>query len=83
MPKGKDTRHHPNRGVSRFSFDIANMAAMTSPNYGKEAHCEMCGANETHDQNPEAPEHWGNDKTSDAEGVQGMDSGFSETEKRD
>ena len=36
MPKGKDTRHHPNRGVSRFSFDIANMAAMTSPNYGKD-----------------------------------------------
>ena len=81
MPKGEDTRNHPKRGVSRFALDIANMAAMTSPNYGKEPYCEMCGANETHDQHPEAPDHWGNDKTSDAEGVQGMDSGFSEREK--
>jgi hypothetical protein len=83
MPRGNRTEFDPKRRVDRYAFDIANMAAMTSPNYGKEDYCPMCGANESHDQNPEAPEHWGNDKTSDAEGVQGMDSGFSETEKRD
>ena len=39
MPRGNRTEFDPKRRVDRYAFDIANMAAMTSPNYGKEPYC--------------------------------------------